>query len=138
MFLSTVCMETHVPSVIRAKISRTVKVFQNESGSIESALVLIPLLVLFLIAMQIGVAINFRNIDQTFTQSEASDRAISGKYFPTDEVLRINPFGSFNSLNILVSKKKSNIPILLPFIGSLLNRGNQTDVTGIAIVETLP
>ena len=137
MFLSTVCMETHVPSVIRAKISRTVKVFQNESGSIESALVLIPLLVLFLIAMQIGVAINFRNIDQTFTQSEASDRAISGKYLPTDEVLRINPFGSVNSLNILVSKKKSYIPILLPFIGSLLNRGNQTDVTGIAIVETL-
>lgn len=130
-------METHVPSVIRAKISRTVKVFQNESGSIESALVLIPLLVLFLIAMQIGVAINFRNIDQTFTQSEASDRAISGKYLPTDEVLRINPFGSVNSLNILVSKKKSYIPILLPFIGSLLNRGNQTDVTGIAIVETL-
>jgi hypothetical protein len=130
-------METHVPSVIRAKISRTVKVFQNESGSIESALVLIPLLVLFLIAMQIGVAINFRNIDQTFTQSEASDRAISGKYLPTDEVLIINPFGSVNSLNILVSKKKSYIPILLPFIGSLLNRGNQTDVTGIAIVETL-
>jgi hypothetical protein len=130
-------METHVPSVIRAKISRTVKVLQNESGSIESALVLIPLLVLFLIAMQIGVAINFRNIDQTFTQSEASDRAISGKYLPTDEVLRINPFGSVNSLNILVSKNKSYIPILLPFIGSLLNRGNQTDVTGIAIVETL-
>ena len=130
-------METHVPSVIRAKISRTVKVFQNESGSIESALVLIPLLVLFLIAMQIGVAINFRNIDQTFTQSEASDRAISGKYLPTDEVLIINPFGSVNSLNILVSKKKSYIPILLPFIGSLLNRGKQTDVTGIAIVETL-
>jgi len=130
-------METHLPSVIRAKISRTVKVFQNESGSIESALVLIPLLVLFLIAMQIGVAINFRNIDQTFTQSEASDRAISGKYLPTDEVLRINPFGSVNSLNILVSKKKSYIPILLPLIGSLLNRGNQTDVTGIAIVETL-
>jgi hypothetical protein len=26
---------------------------------------------------------------------------------------------------------------LLPFLGNFLNRGNQTDVTGIAIVETL-
>ncbi|MEY3803552.1 MAG: hypothetical protein RL126_696, partial [Actinomycetota bacterium] len=94
-------------------------------------------LILFLISMQIGVAINFRNIDRTFAQSEASDRAISGKYLPEDEVLRINPFASFNSLVVLVSKKKSNIPILLPFLGNFLNRGNQTDVTGIAIVETL-
>ncbi|MEY4101608.1 MAG: hypothetical protein EBY03_03320 [Actinobacteria bacterium] len=137
MFLSNVRPENHIQRVIRAKIIRTVKGLKNESGSVESTLVLIPLLILFLISMQIGVAINFRNIDRTFAQSEASDRAISGKYLPEDEVLRINPFASFNSLVVLVSKKKSNIPILLPFLGNFLNRGNQTDVTGIAIVETL-
>jgi hypothetical protein len=122
---------------LRANTNRAVKGVQDESGSVESALVLIPLLILFLVTMQLGVAINFRNIDRTFAQSEASERAISGQFIPTDRVMEVNPFGTFNSLSILITRKVSSIPILIPFIGSLMNRGNRTEVTGIAVLENL-
>ncbi|MBP6083867.1 MAG: hypothetical protein KA459_00250 [Candidatus Planktophila sp.] len=110
---------------------------KNESGSVESALVLIPLLILFLVTMQIGVAINFRNIDRTFAQSEASERAISGQFASGDRVMEVNPFGTFNSLGILITRKVSSIPILIPFIGSFINRGHRSEVSGIAVLETL-
>ena len=122
---------------VRANTNRAVKGVQDESGSVESALVLIPLLILFLVTMQLGVAVNFRNIDRTFAQSEASERAISGQFIATDRVMEVNPFGTFNSLGILITRKVSSIPILIPFIGSLINRGSRTEVTGIAVLENL-
>ena len=120
-----------------ANTNRAVKGVRDESGSVESALVLIPLLILFLVTMQLGVAVNFRNIDRTFAQSEASERAISGQFIATDRVMEVNPFGTFNTLGILITKKVSSIPILIPFIGSLINRGQRTEVTGIAVLENL-
>jgi hypothetical protein len=122
---------------VRANANRAVKGVKNESGSVESALVLIPLLILFLVTMQIGVAINFRNIDRTFAQSEASERAISGQFASGDRVMEVNPFGTFNSLGILITRKVSSIPILIPFIGSFINRGHRSEVSGIAVLETL-
>ena len=121
----------------RTNLDRAVKGVRSEAGSVESALVLIPLLILFLVTMQIGVAINFRNIDRTFAQSAASERAISGKYLPSDRMLQINPIGMFNSFELLISKRVTNIPILIPYIGGLLNRGHRTEITGIAITENL-
>ena len=123
--------------MVRANANRAVKGVKDERGSVESALVLIPLLILFLVTMQIGVAINFRNIDRTFAQSEASERAISGQFTSGDRVMEVNPFGTFNSLGILITRKVSSIPILIPFIGSFVNRGDRSDVTGIAVIETL-
>jgi hypothetical protein len=122
---------------MRANINGAVKGAQDESGSVESALVLIPLLILFLVTMQIGVAINFRNIDRTFAQSEASERAISGQFTSADRVMDLNPFGTFNSLGILITRRVSSVPILIPFIGSFINRGHRSEVTGIAVVEAL-
>ena len=120
-----------------ANTNRAVKGVRDESGSVESALVLIPLLILFLVTMQLGVAVNFRNIDRTFAQSEASERAISGQFIATDRVMEVNPFGTFNTLGILITKKVSSIPILIPFIGNFINRGQRTEVTGIAVLENL-
>jgi hypothetical protein len=122
---------------VRANANRAVKGMKDESGSVESALVLIPLLILFLVTMQIGVAINFRNIDRTFAQSEASERAISGQFASGDQVMEVNPIGTFNSLGVLITRKVSSIPILIPFIGSFINRGHRSEVTGIAVLETL-
>jgi len=123
--------------MVRANANRAVKGVKDERGSVESALVLIPLLILFLVTMQIGVAINFRNIDRTFAQSDASERAISGQFTSGDRVMEVNPFGTFNSLGILITRKVSSIPILIPFIGNFVNRGHRSDVTGIAVIETL-
>jgi predicted transporter len=123
--------------LVRANANGAVKGVKDESGSVESALVLIPLLILFLVTMQIGVAINFRNIDRTFAQSEASERAISGQFISTDRVMEVNPFGTFNTLGILITRKVSSIPILIPFIGTFINRSHRSEVTGIAVLEAL-
>ena len=133
----SICKNHSLLKVICANTNRAVKGFQDERGSVESALVLIPLLILFLVTMQIGVAINFRNIDRTFAQSDASERAISGQFTSGDRVMEVNPFGTFNSLGILITRKVSSIPILIPFIGNFVNRGHRSDVTGIAVIETL-
>jgi len=92
---------------------------------------------IFLISMQIGVAINFRNIDRTFAQSEASERAISGQFASGDRMMEVNPFGTFNALGILITRKFSSIPILIPFIGSFINKSHRSEVTGIAVIENL-
>jgi hypothetical protein len=137
MFNLNIRKRCHSNWLTRANISRAVKGAQNESGSVESALVLIPLLILFLITMQIGVAINFRNLDRAFAQSEASERAISGQYLATDQLIEINPLGLFNTFGLLLSKKESNIPTFIPYFGNLFDRAHHTDVTGIAVIENL-
>lgn len=123
--------------VVLANANRAVKGVKDEGGSVESALVLIPLLILFLVTMQIGVAINYRNIDRTFAQSEASERAISGQFASGDRVMEVDPFGTLNSLGILITRRVNSIPILIPFIGGFINRGHRSEVTGVAVLETL-
>jgi hypothetical protein len=51
--------------------------------------------------------------------------------------MEVNPLGTFNALGILVTNRVSEIPILIPFIGSFINRGHQSQVSGIAVVENL-
>jgi hypothetical protein len=137
MVITNIPSRSQTLTFIQAKTYRAVKECRSESGSVESALVLVPLLILFLITMQIGVAINLRNVERTFAQSEAAERAISGQLISTDQVIGVGPLKAFNSLGILVSRKVNNIPILLPIIGSMFNRGHSSDVTGIAVLETL-
>ena len=81
------------------------------------------------------MAINFRNIERTFAQSEASDRAITGQFVSSDRLIEINPFGAFNSFGVLITKKVTSIPILIPYLGTFLNRGHRTEISGIALIE---
>jgi len=137
MHKGKICKSPFIYGAVSANVNRAVKGVKDESGSVESALVLIPLLILFLVTMQIGVAVNFRNIDKAFAQSEASERAISGQFVAGDKLVEVNPFGTFNTLGILITKKVSSIPVLIPFIGTFINRGHRSEVTGIAVIETL-
>jgi hypothetical protein len=137
MHKGKICKNSPVYGAVYANINRAVKGIKDESGSVESALVLIPLLILFLVTMQIGVALNFRSIDRAFAQSQASERAISGQFVSGDKLIEVNPFGAFNTLGILITKKVSSIPVLIPFIGTFANRGHRSEVTGIAVVETV-
>lgn len=137
MHKEKICKNSSIYGAVSANVNRAVKGVKDESGSVESALVLIPLLILFLVTMQIGVAVNFRNIDKAFAQSEASERAISGQFVAGDKLVEVNPFGTFNTLGILITKKVSSIPVLIPFIGTFINRGHRSEVTGIAVIETL-
>ena len=87
---------------IRAYLAR-------DDGNVESALVLIPMLFLFLIGAQVISATNLRNADLAMAQGEAAERAISQEFNAGDEVLEIGggvekiPFVSAAKISILFS-----------------------------------
>lgn len=114
------------------------KFLQDESGSVESAMVLIPLIFLFLCSIQLISAVYIRNTDQSYVQSQASTRAISGSFADSDSILKIPSRFPSEDQNILVVSKRRNIPLLVPGLGNLLGRQLQSEVTGVAVIENHP
>ena len=114
------------------------KLIRDESGSAESALVLIPLLFLFLSCIQIVSAIHIRNADQSDVQSQASSRAISGNYAKDDSILSVPSRSTFEDQQLLVVSQRREIPILIPGLSKLLGRKLESDVKGVAVVESVP
>lgn len=110
----------------------------DERGNIESALVIIPLLVLFLIGAQLIATTNMRSLDMAITQSHASQQAITGVLYATDEVIELNSPDAFEKIRILVTHKSRAIPQLLPNFISLMSASPRIDVSGIAVMEKLP
>jgi len=111
------------------------KFIKDERGNVESAMVLIPLLILFLIGMQLSLAVHARNIERMHSQNEASVRAISGEFDESDEFLQIDSSGDGQNLDLLITRRQVSLQDLLPgFLGgSSSNRS--VEVSGIAIVE---
>lgn len=114
------------------------KFIRDESGNVESAMVLIPLLFLFLSTIQIVSAIHIRNYDQIDAQSQASSRAISGSYAKTDLILNIPSRSGYEDQKMLIVSKRSDIPLLIPGLSRLFGRKLQSDVTGVAVIESQP
>jgi hypothetical protein len=100
-------------------------------------MVIIPLLILFLLSAQLIVATNMRTLDMAMTQSQASQRAISGVLYTNDEVIDLNPPDAFEKIRILVTHKSRAIPQLLPNLIAMINRNPRIDVSGIAVMENL-
>ena len=111
---------------------------KDESGNIESAMVLIPLLLLFLCSIQLVTAIQVRNFDQSEVQSQASSRAISGTFAETDSILNISSSNHFEDQQLLIVSKLRNIPIFIPGLSKVLGGKLQSDVTGVAVIENRP
>jgi hypothetical protein len=109
--------------------------FQDDRGSVESSLVLIPLLSLFLIAAQLTVAVHSRNMEKISAQDEASVRAISGEFKDSDTYLHINSPDPNQNLDLIISHRRKVMPQLLPGLRSITGSIPHTDVSGIAIVE---
>ena len=107
----------------------------NEKGNTESALVLIPLLTLFLVASQITIAIHGRNMTKISAQDGASTRAISGNFEETDTFLHIESPDPHQNLDLLISHKKGFLPKIVPGLEEVMGTKKEIDVTGIAIVE---
>lgn len=105
---------------------------RSERGSVESALVVIPLLTLFLIAFQIVLTINNRNISASYAQSAAAHRSITGKFADGDSVIDLNSADAFNELRALVTENNKEVPNLIPFLGK---KARSTDVHGFSILE---
>ena len=109
--------------------------FKDESGSVESSLVLIPLLSLFLIAGQLTVALHSRNMEKMLAQDEASNRAISGEFKDSDTYFRIYSPDPNQNLDLVISHRKKSLIQLIPGLSQLIGSDLQTYVSGIAIIE---
>ncbi len=114
------------------------KFIKDENGSAESAMVLIPVIFLFLCSMQLVTAVFYRNLELRDVQSQASTRAISGEVANGDASISIPSPDRFQDLKLLIVSKRREIPILVPGLGNLLAHGLESDVTGIAVVEQQP
>jgi len=109
---------------------------RGEDGVVESTLVMIPLLALFLLTLEIIIAVNFRNVDLTLTQSEASTRAISSEITSNDEVLDITSSQSRESIRVIISHRERTLPRLVPHFLLPGEEGDHTlDVSGLAVME---
>lgn len=116
-------------------LRRALKYISGERGNVESSLVLVPLLFLFLCSLQIISAIYLRNGEQIAVQSEASKRAISGEIRSGDQVIEIgNVSGSFGR-KILLTHEQKSIPTLIPGLAALIGKKMTTSLTGVAVIE---
>jgi hypothetical protein len=121
------------------KFSYRIQVFKaavkDERGNTESALVLIPLLFLFLCAMQFVLVIFLRNESLVDAQNQASVRAISGALDSSDRTITLGSAGSLQRLRILVTRDHEEFPILVPGLGSIFGEAIKSAQTGIAVME---
>ena len=115
---------------VRAKYLQFLK---KEDGNVESALVLIPMLILFLVGVQLIVATNIRNTEMALAQGEASARAISHQYQLGDEVLEVG--GRIQKIQVLITHRTHILPQIVPGLVALMGGNPVSDVVGIAVIE---
>lgn len=108
---------------------------REEDGNVESSMVLIPLLSLFLIAAQLTIAIHSRNMEKISAQDEASVRAISGEFKDSDTYLHIYSPDPHQNLDLVISHRKKTLPELIPELSRITGSTLHTEVSGIAVVE---
>ncbi len=107
----------------------------REDGNVESALVLIPLLILFLISAQIISATNLRNADLAMAQGEAANRAISQQFHADDEVMEIG--GGIEKVHVLITHRSHSVLQLVPGLIELFGGIPKTNVVGISVIEPI-
>ena len=120
------CRRHQILTRIRAHVA-------GEDGNVESALVIIPLMILFLIGAQIIAATNMRNADLAMAQGDAAARAISQEFYLDDEIVEIG--GRVEKIRVLVTHRSHTVPQLVPGLIELMGGAPVTDVVGVAVVE---
>ena len=113
--------------------AKSLQFLQKEDGNVESALVLIPMLILFLIGVQLIVATNIRNTEMALAQGEASARAISHQYQLGDEVVEVG--GQIQKIQVLITHRTHILPQIVPGLVALMGGNPVSDVVGIAVIE---
>ena len=118
------------------KFNELLREFKSkEDGNVESALVLIPLLILFLVGLELIVATNLRNAEVSMAQSDASTRAISGEFLATDQIIELDSLDPFLHMKVLITSRSRTLPQLVPGLLDLLSGKTMIQVKGAAIVE---
>ena len=120
----------------RKRVANAITSLRKDDGNVESAMVLIPLLILFLIGIELIIATNLRNTDAALAQGDASRRAISGEVYSTDEVIELNSPDPFARIKILITHRRTTLPQIVPGLIALMGGSPSTDVKGAAIMES--
>jgi hypothetical protein len=106
---------------------------RRDDGNVESALVLIPMLFLFLIGAQIIAATNLRNADLAMAQGDAANRAISQQFHADDEVMEIG--GGIEKIRVLITHRSHSVLHLVPGLIEIFGGAPKTQVVGISVIE---
>ena len=117
----------------RKQVTRFFSILSREDGNVESALVLVPMLILFLIGVQLIVATNIRNTEMALAQGDASARAISHQYQSGDEVIEVG--GHIEKIQLLITHRTHLLPQVVPGLVALMGGKPVSDVVGIAVIE---
>ena len=107
----------------------------SDRGSAESAMVIIPLLLLFLMGIQISLAVHSRNSAKISIQDSAAKRAISGEFIDSDQFIHIDSSGDGQNLDLLVTHRQESLQNLLPGLLGSITSGREIGLQGFAIVE---
>ena len=118
---------------MKAMKENSLRHLKKEDGNVESVLVLIPMLILFLIGMQLIVATNIRNAEMALAQGDASARAISHQFQSGDEVLEVG--GRIEKIQVLITHRTHLLPQIVPGLVALMGGNPVSDVVGIAVIE---
>ena len=118
-------------SGVRERMSFAARI-RSEDGSVESALVVIPLMALFLISFQLVLTVTNRNILASYAQSSATHSSITGQFVNGDRVIDLNSPDAFKELKAVVSTRNRQLPNLVPFMDQ---RDRQLNVNGFSILE---
>ena len=122
-----------IDNLLNQTKEKALRYLKKEDGNVESALVLIPMLILFLIGMQLIVATNIRNVEMALAQGDASARAISHQFQLSDEVLEVG--GRIEKIQVLVTHRTHLLPQIVPGLVALMGGNPFSDVVGIAVIE---
>ena len=115
-------------------MKKWIKYQHSEDGNVESALVIVPLLALFLATLQLIATVNFRNVDMTTSQNRASNQAVWQEINPSDQEIKLDSGSSFEKLRLVVVKTEREIPQIFPGI-SARRGGKKIRTSGTAVIE---
>jgi hypothetical protein len=110
-------------------------VIQSRKGSADTTLLLIPLLVLFLIGMQLSISIFTRNQLAMSTQNAVSTRAVSGDFLNGDRFVYLGGSSDSRDLALLVGTSERRVPSVVSSFFLLTNQDLVLGNRSIALVE---
>ncbi len=111
------------------------KFLADERGNVESSLVLVPLLILFLVGLQLATTVHARNITLMDAQADATRRAISGEFMSGDQFIHIDTSGDGQNLDLLITSRRMSLVDLLPGFLSGQSSNREINLHGLAIIE---
>ena len=118
-------------------LKRVKEYLTSDSGNVESALVMIPLIALFLITLQLIATVNYRNLDMTIAHNVAAKRAVELSPNSDDQIINLDSQDRYSKLRLLIVRAERVIPRIFPGVDSLFG-GRKLRSIGSSVIEEEP